>query len=117
MDATHIKGYSKVEKQRLRKLAGLAYERELKNSLSVLAAIFEWWNLGKVTSFQMEEEIHKYDRDESRKLWSLYNTPRTDFLVARAVAIGLLTEDEVGTTILNLIAQYIDLYKNEPSAA
>src|SRR5208283_4853485 len=84
--------HSKMERRRtyhkstLRALARIAYERELKSTLSILAAKFDDWKMGKVTSFEMEELVHKYDCDESRKLWSLYNSTSVHSIVARAVA-------------------------------
>ncbi len=98
-------------KSTLRALARIAYERELKSTLSILAAKFDAWKMGKVTSFEMEELVHKYDCDESRKLWSLYNSSSVHSIVARAVASGLLSEEEVGTTILKLLAEQIAFFQ------
>ena len=98
-------------KSTLRALARIAYERELKSTLSILAAKFDNWKMGKVTSFEMEELVHKYDCDESRKLWSLYNSSSDHSIVARAVASGLLSEEEVGTTIIKLLTEQIAFFQ------
>jgi hypothetical protein len=98
-------------KSTLRALARIAYERELKSTLSILATKFDNWKMGKVTSFEMEELVHKYDCNESRKLWSLYNSSSVHSIVARAVASGLLSEEEVGTTIINLLAEQIAFFQ------
>jgi hypothetical protein len=99
-------------KSTLRALSRIAYERELKNTLSVLAAKFDDWKMSRVTSFQMEEFVHKYERDESRQLWSLYNSSSLHSIVARAVAIELLSDKEVGTTIIKLLAEQIAFFQS-----
>ena len=105
--------YRTNHKSALRVLSRIAYERELKVTLSILAAKFDKWKMGKVTSFEMEELVHKFDCDESRKLWSLYNTACLEPIVARAVAIGLLSEEEVGISTMKKITEQIGSFKNE----
>ena len=69
--------------------------------------------MGKLTSFEMEELVHKYDCDESRKLWSLYNTLSLEPIVARAIVIGLLSEEEVGSPIIKLLKEQITFFQGD----
>lgn len=108
-----MKEYSKSQRRHLRELRDIAYERELKESLSVLAAKFDDWKAGKITSLQLNQLLHEYDYGESRKLWAMYDIAQHDMLVARAIAIGLLSEHEVGEEIVLLLAQQIGFYKAE----
>jgi hypothetical protein len=107
-----MKQHRSNDKSTLRTLSRIAYERELKNTLSILAAKFDNWKIGKVTSFEMEELVHKYDCDESRKLWSLYNSSSLQSIVTRAIATGLLSEEEVGAKIITLLAEQIAFFQN-----
>ena len=111
-----MKEHSKSEKRRLRELADIAYERDLRNSLSAFSAKFDDWKVGKITSSQMSRLLHEYDYGESRRLWGMYQTPRHDMLVARAIAIGLLSEKEVGEDVVLLLSQQIAFYKEDLSS-
>jgi len=108
-----MKEYSKTEKRRLRELAEIAYERELRETLSAFAMKFDDWKAGKITSSELSQLLHEYDYGESRKLWGVYQSPRQDMLVARAIAIGLLSDKEVGDDVVLLLKQQIAFYKED----
>jgi hypothetical protein len=110
-----MKEYSKSEKRRLRELAGIAYEREMKESLSAFIARVDDWKAGKITSLELSQLLHRYDYGESRKLWAVYQSPRHDMLVARAIAIGLLSEKEAGNDVVLLLKQQIAFYIEDSS--
>jgi len=107
-----MKHYKPLQKWRLQELVHISHARELKKSLSALATRFDSWKLGEIASLQMEEILHQHDCNESQQLWSLYNTPRLEYLLARAIVKGLLSEQEVGTKIMKLLADEIAFYKN-----
>jgi hypothetical protein len=108
-----MKEYSKNEKRRLRELADLAYERELKKSLAVLAAKFDDWKATKITSLELSQLLHEFDHGESRELRSMYDTPQHDMVVARALVKGILTKEEVGEDVAIFLERQIRFYQEE----
>ena len=53
------------------------------------------------------------DYGESRKLWAMYQTPRHDMLVGRAIAMEFLSEMEVGANLLPFLTQQIAFYRED----
>jgi len=104
--------YTLTHKVRVENLVRLAHERELKETLNALSTKFDQWKAGKITSFQMEQALHRFDCDDSRNLWSTYQTTRFDFLLARAVVMGFLSKDEIGPKILKLISDALKHLRN-----
>ena len=111
----NMKEYSRTEKRRLRELAEIAYERELKKSLTVLAATFDQWKSSKITSLELSQLLHEFDRGESRDLWSMYDTPEHDMVVARALVKGILTNKDVGEELAGVLQPHIRFYEGEAS--
>ena len=108
-----MKQYSRSEKRRLRELASLAYDRELMKILTVVAAKVDEWKAMKITSLELSQLLHEFDRGESRDLWSMYDTPQHDMLVARALVKAILTKKEIGEHLAGLLEPHIRFYENE----
>lgn len=105
--------FSKSEKRRLRELAAFAYERDVAKSLSMIASKFEDWKNGKVTALELNQNLHEYDRGESRELWSRYGSNQYDIQVASAIVRGLLTEVEAGKEIIAILSNQIQFFRSE----
>jgi hypothetical protein len=71
-----------------------AYERELARELAQLAARFDEWRAGQISAGELSCRVHQYDKGPSHEMYSLYNLMDQEFVVARAVAESLLSEDE-----------------------
>jgi hypothetical protein len=83
-------------KRVLRQLMDVAYERELHRELEKLDQSFAAWREGTISSFELNELIHKHHDGPSRELWSRYRNVRAaDMLVTSAVVEGLIKEEEV----------------------
>jgi len=96
-----MKVYSKKEKKKLRKLAVLAYERELNNSLKKLDQKFVSWEKGSISAFELSREIHLYHNGISRELYKKYNySDLLDLTVGWAIANDILKKEEVGEELL-----------------
>lgn len=97
----------KKMKRQMRELATLAYERELGNHLSKLQRNFSEWGAHKITAFELSDRIHEFHNGPSRELFKTYDLPKPDFLVVRAVVLGILTEEEVPAEILEFLSGQI----------
>lgn len=92
--------FTKSERKELRKLAGLAYERELAKALEALEKSFRQWRKKKINAFELSDLIHKFHNGVARNLWSFYETGHTEIIVRRAIAEGIILETEVSLVIL-----------------
>ena len=51
--------FTKLERKELRRLAGLAYERELAKALGSLEESFRQWKKNKITAFELSDLIRR----------------------------------------------------------
>ena len=79
--------FTKSEKRELRRLAGEAYKAEMEKEVAKLEAEFRTWREGKITVFDLDEEIHAYYSGPRKQLYGFYqmrNQPEA--AVARGIA-------------------------------
>lgn len=89
---------TKKQKKHIREMAAVAYERAMAAALDKLLAAFQKWKQGKMTPFNLDEEIHQYHNGTARDLYKQYATgdPDTAVLIAlskEVLKIGELNED------------------------
>ncbi|MFH1442198.1 MAG: hypothetical protein ABIH18_09200 [Candidatus Omnitrophota bacterium] len=92
--------FTKSEKKELRRLAELAYQRELTKALELLEENFRQWRKNKITAFELSELIHKFHNGIARDLWIFYTTGYTGLSVKHAIAEGVILNTEVRPCIL-----------------
>jgi hypothetical protein len=92
--------FTKSERKELKRLAGLAYERELAKALGALEEKFKRWRKNKTSAFELSELIHKFHNGIARDLWSFYETGHTELSVKHAIAEGIILENEIRSGIL-----------------
>ncbi len=80
---------------KLEDLANLAYERELNRELSKLHQHLERYRHRENKFFQMTDMKLKFIQETSDEILQLYDHLEAEQAVSRAVALGLLREDEV----------------------
>jgi DNA primase large subunit len=112
-----VVSYTTTQRKALRRLANLAYERELGAELANLEARFAEWRAQRISAFQISDLIHEFHDGPSRELYKLYGSIDTAYLVARAIAQGLLHEDEAPTEILAKLADLIASYRSAQAAS
>lgn len=76
-------------------LANLAYERELRRELSRVQRHIDLYREKESKFFNLSEIRFKFYRETSDEIWRLYNRLEPDKAVERAVALGLLNDEEV----------------------
>lgn len=79
----------------LRKLAELAYERELQSNMTRLHESFGQWQQGGFTVWQMESCLSDFVNGTSRALHTTYMLTDPTFSVAYGVRKGVLSLDEI----------------------
>ena len=105
----------KETKRRLAELSAIAHDRELDLYLSELEKRFRDWREGSIGPSELSDVIHEFHDGPARGVYSIHSTMKRDQLVARAIGVGLLTEDEVPDEIrgslIDLIAHFRDNYQ------
>ncbi|MEK6755961.1 MAG: hypothetical protein AABZ02_07405 [Bacteroidota bacterium] len=117
MKQRHMATLNKKMRRRLRELSGLAFERELHQELSQLAKKFDLWRNNEMSSGELSNALHEYDYGLSRRLFGLYNDLKPEMTVARAVALKLLTREEVGEELLGVLEQSIRFFEENLSGS
>jgi hypothetical protein len=108
MNMEPVRQPKKAERKILRKLAALAYERELTRCLSRLESSFADWRAGRIGVAQLNHSIHDYHDGDSRDLWKKYNGLSPEELVGIAVAEGILEQDDVPDAVCELVTDWAD---------
>ena len=103
------RSFTKTERREIRRLAGLAHERELSSAVADLQSTFEQWRNGKIDVFALNDQIHKYHDGISRELYKKYAMGETHWSVASAIARGVLRESEVLPTLMENLQSVIEL--------
>lgn len=102
---------TKAQRKRLLQLAAIAHERDLAVELARLEAAFQRWRAQELDAFELSDLIHRFHQGPSRDLFSKYDRANMDFAVAHAIHRGILTEAEVGTEVLDVLASHLAFYR------
>ena len=102
---------TKKQKAELRRLAGLAHERELSEAISSLESEFGRWRRGEISVFELNDRIHRFHHGESRDLYTLYDPRHAEIVVPGAIARGTLQEEEVDPVLLKNLVELIEFAK------
>ncbi len=87
--------FSKSEKKALRELAGAVYEAEARLALDELDAQFQRWRDGETLGSELIAAVHEFHQQDARALWATYRSLKEPEIVARGLALGLITADSV----------------------
>jgi hypothetical protein len=103
--------FTKAQKREIRRLAGLAYERELAKAAGELQSEFERWRGGEIDVFALNDHIHKFHDGASRDLYKRYVMGEAKWSLAAAIARGIVQESKVDPVILESLRSVIDLIR------
>ena len=87
-------------KKEMRRIAGIAYQRELDEELRAVYKDFKKWEKGALDCFQLNEIIHKFHVGVSRQLYKI-NMADVDYLAARAIGLKIIKPEEVNPVLMN----------------
>ena len=89
--------------EKMHNLANLAYERELHRELSRVQRHIDLYREKESKFFNLNEIRFKFYRETSDEIWRLYNRLEPDKAVERAVALGLLNDEDVPEDVRNTL--------------
>lgn len=103
---------SRTQRGRLRQLATLAYERELSRELERIEREFHRWHAGHCSVHELADGLHDFCEGPSKRLWVLYRGGDPLPAVARAVALRILDNHEVGADLIRAMAKQIEFFRS-----
>jgi hypothetical protein len=103
--------FGKAQRKELRRLASLAYERELGAALAALETHFREWHAGSCDVHQLSDMIHQFHNGIARDLFVTYTRLEPRLAVAQAVARKVLRDDEVPATLREALHTLIAFYE------
>ena len=101
-------------KKEMRRLAGIAYQREMDSELNEVYKEFEKWANGEIDCFELNDVIHKYHDETARYLWKI-NHMKPDYLTARGIGKDIIKNEEVNPKIIEYLKDQIEFIRDENS--
>lgn len=101
------------KRKSLRRLAATAYERELRKKLMELHDRFHDWLKDRIDAFALSDAIHEFHNGAARDLYVFYTRGKPEVQVARAVARGVLSRDEVPVPIVEELGPLIEFFEED----
>ena len=86
---------TKADKKKVRQLAGIAWERELRSEILGIAAAINEMENGLLSPFDVNDRIHKFHNGASRDLFKQYSQSLPWSGVCRAYIDRVLTDDDL----------------------
>ena len=99
--------FTKAQRRRLRKLGATAYERDLSAELTKLETEFGRLRAGEINAHELSDQIHRFHQGPAQKLFLAYEHSNLDFAVAHAIHRGLITEEEAGADVIEMLRVYL----------
>jgi hypothetical protein len=87
--------FSKLEKQQIRKLADLAWERQLRTALEVVGQSISQMTNNQKSAFDVADEIHRYHVGVAQDLYKIFSPLLPWFGVLRAYCDRVITNEDV----------------------
>jgi len=103
--------YSKEVRDHLRRLTREAFEKELGQNLAKLCEPLGRWEKQEISSTELDEFVHEVHQG-SRQIFNLRESLKADQIVARSLASGVLTEDEVPEPVREALSGLVKFYRN-----
>ncbi len=100
--------FTRLERRRLRELAGRAYDRGLERELGHLWSDFEAWHRDEINPHELSERIQRFHDGTARDLYASYRRGDPALVVAAAYADGRLSREEIGGELLGGIRDLIE---------
>jgi len=99
---------TKGQRRELRRIAGLAHERELARALTAVEEQFIRWRSGEIGPHELNDAIHRFHQGPSRQLWLHYNDGPVEFAALDAVQRGVVAESDVAPDVLEMLKSRLE---------
>ncbi len=107
-----MRKYSKSVARQIRQYAREAHEEELRRALEPLAAKFDAWRAGSLSSDELSDAIHAFYRGPRREIFNFYSEPAPlDSAVAYAIVRGVLDESKIDPAVLEALDPLIRIHR------
>jgi hypothetical protein len=106
-----MKDYPKPIKRLMRQYLEEAYERELQRELTKLEQSFAEWRSGQISSGELSDRLHQYERGPSRALYKRYNYGGEDMTLAYVIVGGILHREEIPDELLEALTGPLSFYQ------
>lgn len=103
---------TKREQALLKELAAEAWDSELEVELTKLFEQFCRWADKGMSALELADKIHEFHDGVARELYKRYTGSDDATAVARAIAIGLLSEGSLGDTLHIKLARQIEFFRD-----
>jgi hypothetical protein len=107
---------SKKAKRQLRELAGVAYERELRQALKPVEQALADMHAGKCDAFAVSEVIHQFHQKPARDLWIQHNQMETDFSISAALLDNIISPEEIPAEVRQWFIERAEILRNVRSS-
>jgi hypothetical protein len=87
--------YSNADRKLIRKLADIAWERQLRAEIAKIGRVISEMASGDLSPFDANERVHDFHNGISRELYILYSGSDPWFAVCRAHFDGVLTDNDI----------------------
>ncbi len=104
--------YTRNEKAILRQLASEAWESELTGELGKLFESFCTWADKGISAFDLSDQIHEFHNGVSRELYKRYTALPPEIAVARAVVLGIFSEESINPSLLEKLRPLIEAHRD-----
>lgn len=95
--------FTKKQKAEIRRLMGLAWERELTAALEELRGKFDAFKAGDLDPFDLSDTIHDFHDHTARDLYKRYAYGSNFFAVPSAISREVIKRSEVSPELLALL--------------
>jgi hypothetical protein len=102
---------TKAQRRELRRIAGLAYDRELAAALGGVEEQFRRWRSGEIGPHDLNEAIHRFHQGPSRQLWLQYNDDLVEFAALEAVQRGVVAASEIAPEVLEILKPRLEKHE------
>ena len=106
--------FTKSERRRIRELAHVAWERQLRSAIETLGQSINEMSDRRLTPFEVNDRIHEFHNGISRELFGLYSDSAPWWSVCRAHLNGVLTDldlDSITETMRAGIRQFAATFR------
>ncbi len=106
--------HTKSESRHIRRLADIAWERQLRDALNVVGGVISEMASGKLSPFDANMAVHQFHNGIARELFFTYSRGNPWDAVCRALYEGVLTEDDlvnVSDKVRTEMKQYADCFQ------
>jgi hypothetical protein len=102
--------FTKSDRRTLRELASEVYEAEARSYLAELEAEFLRWRKNETSSSELLASIHKFHQEQSRDLWSRYQSLKEPEVVARGVVLGFVRAEQIPEQLKSKLKLLLDFF-------